>query len=70
MTEAWQCNSAPPLSADAVVKFTLHKDTEGETEALNAEESAPIVLVTSGRAGMQTPSLATVMTPGMPQPLE
>ena len=58
----------PPVSADAVVKFTVHKDTEGETEALSAPESAQIVLITSGRAGVQTLSLATVVTPGMPSP--
>lgn len=56
----------PPLSADAVVKFTLYKGREGEAEALSAEESAQIVLVTSGRAGVQTSSLAIVVTPGMP----
>lgn len=60
------------MSADAdavaVVKFTSHKGGEGEAEALSAEESAQIVLVTSGRAGVQTPSLATVVDPGMPSP--
>lgn len=55
------------MSADTVAVVKIHF-SEKETEALRAEELVQIVLATSGRAGVETPSRGTVMSPGLSSP--